>query len=188
MTHNKTLIRKEMRAVRRSLVLDADDKQVLLDALFDILADFSPNITLAFYWAIGSECDTGFLISECLKRGYKCCLPVVRNDTRVLSFASYDALEPMKKGAYGEAIPARSHLTDPDVIIMPLIAFDSYGGRLGQGGGYYDATLAHYRSLKNVASIGLAYAEQEWLNSALPIEDHDQKLDWIITPKGARKF
>ena len=70
---------------------------------------------------------------------------------------------------------------------MPLLAFDRRGHRLGYGEGYYDATLADLRARKKVIAVGLAYAQQAILFN-LPAEDHDQPLDWIITPQIAQRY
>ncbi len=185
--NDKASIRTEMRQIRRQLSLTDKGTAAIVDGFFDDVFPTQDQI-LAFYWPVGGECDARILMHESLQRGYKCCLPVVRNDTRILTFAVYDALEPLKEGAYGESVPVNSEIVIPDVIVMPLIAFDRHGNRLGQGGGYYDASLAHYRMQKRLVAIGLAYTQQEWLNSDLPIDGHDQKLDWVITPDGARKF
>jgi 5-formyltetrahydrofolate cyclo-ligase len=67
----------------------------------------------------------------------------------------------------------------PDLVVAPLLAFDRRGGRLGQGGGSYDRTLANLRAEKPVFVIGLAYSGQEV--DALPVESHDQRLDAILT-------
>ena len=75
----------------------------------------------------------------------------------------------------------------PDLIIVPLLAFDAAGGRLGQGGGYYDRTLEALRavdSIPPIAAVGLAYAGQEMDN--LPMKPHDQPLDGVLTEAGYR--
>ena len=75
----------------------------------------------------------------------------------------------------------------PDLIIVPLLAFDASGGRLGQGGGYYDRTLEALRALDRVppiAAVGLAYAAQQMDN--LPMDPHDQPLDGVLTEAGYR--
>jgi 5-formyltetrahydrofolate cyclo-ligase len=74
----------------------------------------------------------------------------------------------------------------PDLILVPVLAFDKLGYRLGQGGGYYDRTLAALRAVKSVVAVGLAYAGQEI--DEVPYEDHDAKLDWIVTENWARKI
>jgi 5-formyltetrahydrofolate cyclo-ligase len=67
----------------------------------------------------------------------------------------------------------------PDLVIAPLLAFDRKGGRLGQGAGHYDRTLANLRALKPVFVLGLGYAGQEV--AEIPLEAHDQRLDAILT-------
>ena len=74
----------------------------------------------------------------------------------------------------------------PDILLIPLAAFDSAGYRIGYGGGYYDRTLALYRGERQVTAIGIAYDEQEVPN--FTPEPHDQPLDYLITPSGVRSF
>ena len=70
---------------------------------------------------------------------------------------------------------------------MPMLAFDRPGNRLGHGGGYYDTTLRALREKKKITAVGVAYAQQAVLFS-LPVEDHDEKLDWIITEQNTHRF
>jgi 5-formyltetrahydrofolate cyclo-ligase len=70
----------------------------------------------------------------------------------------------------------------PDVLLVPMLAFDRRGYRLGYGGGFYDRTLAELRKLKPVVAIGVAYAEQEM--DEVPVADYDEPLDWILTERG----
>ena len=78
--------------------------------------------------------------------------------------------------------PEGEQALEPDIFIVPMLSFDRRGYRLGQGGGYYDATLSAYRKKKSVQAIGIGYAAQAVLFT-LPVELHDQKMDWILTPK-----
>ena len=77
-------------------------------------------------------------------------------------------------------------MVEPDVVLVPLLAFDSGGYRLGYGGGFYDRTLAGLRAKKAITAVGLAYDEQKV--DALPHDSYDERLDWVLTPSGARKF
>jgi 5-formyltetrahydrofolate cyclo-ligase len=74
---------------------------------------------------------------------------------------------------------------EPDVLLVPLLAFDKAGYRLGYGGGFYDATLAKLRAKKPIIAIGVAYADQEVAD--VPHEAHDMKLDYVMTEKGIVK-
>jgi len=84
------------------------------------------------------------------------------------------------------ALEAAEYIT-PEILIVPLLAFDRKGNRLGYGGGYYDATLEHLRKDGNVIAAGFAYSQQAVLFN-LPSEAHDQKLDWVITPQKIYDF
>lgn len=93
----------------------------------------------------------------------------------------------MDSGVWGIAEPkVASPEVEPDVVLVPLLAFDCLGWRLGYGGGYYDRTLAALRGRKNITAVGLAYEGQEV--AAVPHLDYDQRLDWVLTPSGARAF
>ena len=76
-------------------------------------------------------------------------------------------------------------IVDPDILLVPLLAFDAAGWRLGYGGGYYDRTLQRLRALKPVTAIGLAFDEQRV--PAVPHGPFDQRLDWIVTGSGAHQ-
>jgi len=82
--------------------------------------------------------------------------------------------------------PPSAPLVRPDLVFVPLLAFDDCGGRLGQGGGFYDRTLAHLRAEGQVTAIGLAYAGQKC--ERLPMAGHDQPLDGVLTEDGLTWF
>ena len=96
----------------------------------------------------------------------------------------------MCEGAYGirePVINAKTMYSDPTIIIVPLLAFDTEGNRLGYGGGYYDATLEYLRQKSPVIAIGIAFQEQLF-EEGLPSEAHDQPLDLVITPERSYRF
>jgi 5-formyltetrahydrofolate cyclo-ligase len=74
----------------------------------------------------------------------------------------------------------------PDILLLPLLAYDKQGYRMGYGGGYYDRTLSDLRDSDKITAIGIAYAGQEVNN--VPYENFDQRLDWVLTEKGAQEF
>jgi 5-formyltetrahydrofolate cyclo-ligase len=74
----------------------------------------------------------------------------------------------------------------PDVLLVPLLAFDAEGYRLGYGGGFYDRTLETLRAVRPVLAIGIAYAGQQ--RSDVPHSDHDQRLDAVLTENGLTRF
>jgi 5-formyltetrahydrofolate cyclo-ligase len=88
----------------------------------------------------------------------------------------------MVKGEFGAMIPEAGDWMIPQILIVPLVAFDRRGGRLGYGGGFYDRTLEKLRATRATMAIGFAYAAQEDEN--LPLEPTDQPLDLIVTEQG----
>ena len=90
----------------------------------------------------------------------------------------------MVERQWGITEPAESaEVLEPDVLLMPLLAFDDAGGRLGYGGGYYDRTLAGLRARRAVLAVGLAFDMQRV--DSVPCLDYDEPLDWVLTPSRA---
>jgi 5-formyltetrahydrofolate cyclo-ligase len=115
--------------------------------------------------------------------GVRLALPVAFERDQPLDFRAYDLGDRLEPDAYNIAAPtSAAPVVRPDLVITPLLAFDRKGGRMGQGGGHYDRTLALLRAEGPVFVLGLAYAGQEVAD--IPLEDHDQRLDAILTEKG----
>lgn len=142
---------------------------------------------VAGYWPLGKEFDVRYILDDLLKAGVTCALPVSSANDRVMRFVTWHADAPMTKGAFGIMEPEGGEAVDPDILLIPFLAFDRRGYRLGRGGGHYDATLADLRARKHILAVGVGYAQQAVLFN-LPVEDHDQKLDLIITPGGVHDF
>ena len=144
--------------------------------------------TLGGYWPVGSELDCRPLLHALHEAGCWCALPVVNAADQPLRFRLWrpgDSLAPGRAGCLEPSGNAPEIL--PEALLVPLLGFDAAGYRLGQGGGFYDRTLAAMRgSGDSVLAIGLAFAVQEL--PALPAESHDQRLDWIVTEAGTRRF
>ncbi len=137
---------------------------------------------IAGYWPIGDEIDCKLCLETLKAAGADVALPVAAGQGQVLIFRSWcpgDALEP---GPFGTQHPApRSPVVAPRVLLMPLVAFDRAGNRLGYGAGYYDRTVAALRQQRPIIAIGIAYDEQEIAD--VPSHGHDQKLDAVITDR-----
>lgn len=143
---------------------------------------------IAGYWPSGNEFDVTPILEEALKHGHQCVLPVINdNENRILQFREWHKNVALVEGVHGIFYSEKGKLLLPDIVIVPLLAFDKQGNRLGQGGGYYDATLSDLRAQKDILAVGLAYASQACL-SGLPCEAHDQKLDMVVTEKQVLDF
>ena len=138
--------------------------------------------TVSAYHPIGAELDCLTLMARLAKAGHATCLPVVATRGGALVFRRWRPGEPLIAGAGGIPIPPPdAPVVEPDVLLVPLIAFDRQGYRLGYGGGYYDRTLNALRARQPVLAIGVAFAAQEV--PAVPRLGHDARLDWIVTEK-----
>ena len=179
----KDIMREQAKRTRSMLNnLDSVAQKNLCQNFFDNI-EVSEGTCVASYWSIDRELDTSILMEEMLGKGIKVALPIVEKGSRILKFAEWSNDTPMSIGAYKIPQPEIDDNTawlEPDIFLVPMLAFDRQGARLGYGGGYYDSTLEEYRNKKEILAIGLAYAEQACLFH-LPSEDHDQKMDWIIT-------
>lgn len=132
------------------------------------------------YVAIGSELDPRPLLQALAVRGHDVLLPRVVGSAEPLAFHVGDARLPLRRGPLGlrEPDPA-SPRRNPEVLFVPLLAFDRHGFRLGYGKGYYDKTLAFLRARGSILAIGLAFAMQEV--PRVPVHGGDRRLDGIVT-------
>lgn len=173
----KTAFRSELRARRRRLAAETPDAGQRAAALWPA-ARFAEARVVALYHAAGSELDPSPLRGR-LKPG-QVALPVAVSRQGPLIFRLHGAGQALVPDALGIPAPELSApAVLPDVVVAPLLAFDRRGGRLGQGGGHYDRTIANLRRMKRVFVVGLAYAGQEL--PEIPLEPHDQRLDAILT-------
>lgn len=147
-------------------------------------AGLPEGAVVAGYVAIGEEIDPLPLMRR-INRDYRLALPVVREKGAPLSFCAWQPGDPLSEARWGlrEPLPDAPE-AEPDALLVPLLAFDARGYRLGYGGGFYDRTIALARSTRGLVAIGLAYDEQEV--PAVPRLHFDQRLDWVLTPSGPR--
>lgn len=179
-------LREQARLHRDRLPPDIDAPEEAAK-IFHKSVNVTPGQVVAGYWPKGKEFDVRYILDDLLQAGVHCVLPVVEKGNRVMRFALWDASTAMVKGAYDIMEPDSRDFVDPDIVLVPFLAFDRKGYRLGYGGGYYDATLADLRARKEITAIGVGYAEQAVLFN-LPVDGYDQKLDMIITPRSVHDF
>lgn len=132
------------------------------------------------YWPMGSELDVRPLMLKLHERGQRLCLPVVVRAGARLVFRLWQPGDELEPAGFGTQVPPESQPdVIPNVLLVPLLAFDREGYRLGYGGGFYDRTLAHWREKRSILAVGVAYAGQEM--PAVPRGKYDQALDLIVT-------
>ena len=119
------------------------------------------------------------LIGHLRALDFKISLPFIYKKDKPLLFKQWGRDTSLEKGIYNIKIPKTKNYVEPDLIIVPLLAFDLKKYRLGYGGGFYDRTII--KNKKKFVSVGVAFDEQE--TDIIPINKYDQVLDMIITPK-----
>ena len=114
--------------------------------------------------------------------GFEICLPCIYDKDQKMIFRKWETKDDLVKNKYGILQPNENIIEDePEMVIVPLVGFSISGYRLGYGGGYYDRFIDTKNKSKKIITLGLGYSFQEV--SDLPIEFHDQKLNWILTEK-----
>ena len=113
-------------------------------------------------------------------------VPVIPGPAMPLKFREWTPGCALVPGEFGALIPAEGAWLEPEVLIVPLLAFDARGFRLGYGGGFYDRTLEGLRARRPTLALGFAFAAQEV--AEVPIDATDQRLDAVVTEAGVREF
>ena len=173
----KAAARKLARAKRASLAnIGAPER--LAEAM---LAQHAPpqGAIIAGYWPMGDEMDPRPLMLALASRGHAMALPVTPPRGQPLAFRAWAPGTALRAGPMGTSEPVAGAELRPDVLLVPLLAFDRAGRRLGYGGGYYDRTLA---ALPGAKAIGIAYAGQEM--AEVPAGPQDMRLPLIATEAG----
>ena len=184
----KDNLRKEAFTRRAQLATEYDASLTRMDtglARFaaDLIDHFRPTI-VAGYWPVRSEIDILPLLSALQDKGVRLCLPITGLSGTSLSFHHWTFGAALDTGRFGikQPFPDAQQLF-PDVICVPLLAFDSRCQRLGYGGGYYDRTLADLRKQGHkVSAVGLGYAGQQI--DRLVTGPYDEQLENVLTPEG----
>lgn len=189
LTDSKTAFRLAARQRRRTASLETGRDAALAVverglAGIAVIRGKEPPGVVAGYLAMGSELDAGPLMKGLTARGWSLALPVVTAPETPLDFRRWRQGDDMDKGSLGISQPVKEAPdVRPDVVLAPLLAFDDDGYRLGQGGGFYDRTLAGWRAEgPRVTVLGLAFAAQRV--EAVPRDNFDQRLDGMITELG----
>lgn len=187
MPNMKSEQRAASRAARKALSRDqvTNGSQRIVRTILGTLplTDFE---VAAIYWPFGNEVDLRGLAASQETVDLTFCLPIVEARGKPLMFRTWKPGDPVEPGVYGESIPVGGKWVLPQLLFVPLVGFDRAGNRIGQGGGYYDQTLAMLRSRGEILAVGVAFCVQECLN--IDPEDHDEPLDRIVTEQETLVF
>ena len=149
-----------------------------------VISDIKSNLkilSIGIYHPIKSEISPLKLIKICKNLSIKISLPIICENKCELIFSKFNQQESLFKNKYGIYEPINLIKVTPNVIFVPMLGFDKNLNRLGYGKGYYDRTISKLRKSKKIFVIGLAYDNQMVQN--IPFENHDEKMDIILTDK-----
>ena len=132
------------------------------------------------YYPVNFEIDDLSLLKKLEKKRFIISLPVIKKNFH-MDFYKWSFSDPLKINKYGIPEPETKSIAYPDILLIPLLAFDKNLNRLGYGGGYYDRLIEKFEKKKKIIKIGLAFSIQKI--DKVPIKEYDKKLDYIVTNK-----
>ena len=177
---SKADLRTAALAAREALSGEQRDAAAQAVAARGLPVEIARGIIVSGYSPIRSEIDPFPLMEKLAAQGARLALPVILARGKSLVFRAWSPGDRMMQGPLGipEPSPAAAELV-PDIMLVPLAAFDRAGHRIGYGAGHYDYTLAHLRKAKAILAIGIAFAAQEI--ASVPALAHDVALDYVLT-------
>ena len=146
----------------------------------EIKKNISKKKIVGGYYPVNFEIDILEFLEKLEMKGLQLCLPIVKKDNK-MDFYSWSTKNLLKLNKYGIPEPEQIKKVFPDIILVPLVAFDSRLYRIGYGGGYYDRYIKKLSNKKNLLKIGIAHSCQKI--NRVPTNKYDKKLDIIITEK-----
>ena len=173
----KSKLRKQVLRIRKNT--NKNDIKINFNKIIYLFKKekiFKKNI--GGYFPVNYEVDDLNLLREFKKNRYKISLPAIKKNYE-MDFYKWNFSEPLNINKFGIPEPEKKNLVYPDILLIPLVAFDKKLNRLGYGGGYYDRLIKKLSKKKNIVKIGLALSVQKIKN--VPINEYDQKMDYIIT-------
>ena len=175
----KSKLRKKIIRIRETI--NKQNIQINFNQILRILK--KKKITkgiIGGYYPVNFEVDDLMILKRFEKKNFAISLPVIKKNFQ-MNFYKWSFSDLLKINKYGIPEPETKEIVYPDVLLIPLVAFDKKLNRLGYGGGYYDRLIKKFSKSKKIIKIGLALSFQK-INK-VPTNAHDQKLDYIITNK-----
>ena len=176
---NKSKLREKILKLRKN----NSQKKLGLNSekIFEFLKKNKINYkNVGGYYPCNHEIDDLGILDFLRNKKANISLPIIRENNQ-MDFFEWTHNHPLKLNKYGIVEPISVKKIYPDIIFVPLVAYDSYLNRLGYGGGFYDRYLEKKTKIKKPFKVGLAFSYQEL--KKIPINNHDKKLDLIITEK-----
>jgi len=182
MKYVKSYLRNKYLLKRKKKYLST--KKFDFNLIFNLIKKhfYKRKITIAAYYPSYYEVNILNFLKEASKKKFRIALPVI-SSSNSMSFKSWIYKEPLYISKFGTLEPQKSKKkVIPDLIIVPLVAFDKKLNRIGYGKGYYDRSLQKISKIKKIISLGVAYSFQKCIT--IPVDKYDFKLDYIFTERG----
>ena len=175
----KSKLRKKALKIRK--IANKNNLKIDFNKVFSLIKkNYLIKKSIGGYFPVNYEVDDLEILKEFAKKNYQISLPVIKKNFN-MDFYKWSFEDPLKINQYGIPEPNSKKLIYPDVILVPLVAFDNNLNRLGYGGGYYDRVIKKLSKKKKILKIGLAFSIQKINN--IPVTKYDKKLDFIVTDK-----
>jgi 5-formyltetrahydrofolate cyclo-ligase len=175
----KSKIRKKILKVREKI--NKRNIQIDFNQIIKIFKKEKINKkVIGGYYPVNFEIGDLALLRKFEKNRFSISLPVIKKNFQ-MDFYKWSFFDPLKVNKYGIPEPEIKKIVYPDILLIPLVAFDKNLNRLGYGGGYYDRLIEKLSKKKKIIKIGLAFSFQKI--DKVPINAYDQKLDYIVTNK-----
>ena len=174
---SKKKLRKKILDYRKNNYKLHNPKYLLLKDILKKL-NLLNNKKIGGYFPINYEIDCLKILKNLEKSGYKISLPITRKEYK-MDFFEWSSNQPLSISKIGIPEPFSKKKVYPDILLVPMLAFDKQKFRLGYGGGYYDRYIQKIKKIKKILTIGMAFSFQEV--KKLPISQYDKKLDFIFT-------
>ena len=176
---NKSEIRNKIIKIRKKKF--NKDLKINLGKFISFLKIDKVSLTcIGGYYPSNYEIDDLEILDLLEKKNFKVSLPIIKKDNQ-MNFYGWSRNDPLKINKFGIPEPLSSKVFYPDILLVPLVAYDSTLNRLGYGGGYYDRYIEKLDKIKKVIKIGLAFSFQKI--SSIPTNQYDKRLDFIVTEK-----
>ncbi len=181
-TQQKDALRREAMARRDALPATERAAAAETIAAREFPLTIAPGAVLSGFMPMKSEINPVPLLRKLAGAGAKLALPVVPGRGQPLTMRAWTMGEPLAAGVWGIREPKpEAPQVDPDIVLVPLLAFDRSGHRIGYGGGYFDLTIHALRKKKTIVAVGIAFAAQEI--PAVPATPRDARLDLVLTER-----
>jgi 5-formyltetrahydrofolate cyclo-ligase len=177
---DKAILRRDMIALRDALPRDDRIAAAETVAARGLPVPFAAGMIISGFSPLNTEIDPRPLMRELADAGARLALPIVVGRGKPLIMRAWAFGDPLVAGVWGIRVPRDdAPAVDPDILLVPLLAFDRRGHRLGYGAGYYDMTLAALRAKKEIVAVGVGFGAQEV--PEVPTTPRDARLDLMLT-------